>query len=811
MTVATRRPSHWPARVLGDHLLRQPLLAVIGPAGAGKSTFLEAVLALAAERGHTTRRLDSTTEWDETLAALASDVGVVGVDDVHLVAEPARLEEAVNRRIADGLVTVLTGRDDLPFPWRRWLGRGQASEIGFTTLLLSPGQVAKLVDDSGLEIDPEEIAELHALTSGWPAPTAIIVAERLRGRVDHWPTGDALRYLRTEVVVELPDQLRWLLTRMAHLPLLDPETARVALDSDTAATLLEDVIGRHLFLLPASDRPQTHRMPAIIAEALRSHPSGPSAEERRSLQHAASLLYERRSQWDEAVGLMLQANPEHALRQLTRMIGAHEPFGRSTTTLKWFRRLPGELRAQPSATLGLAQALLQAGHTSEAEELLERSTPGQWTRRDEVAEFFVVRSQAHRVMFRHEDAARTAEAALELINAGLPCSDSRTTFLRLVAEEQLHELRAWEGDPTVLTEVSLGVRNGEVRTTFKDLSLLHAMGLSALLMCDAGRFDDAHERAEATLRMAERREYGDSHLTSEAWLALGLVAAERDDLTVARSHLELAHERARVSLFPTTVARVELALVEVLARLGERETARERLDVALDRAREVDDPVLRSRLLATLATVDLLSGNHGQLAPTSHRLRGVSTPGHVVRTRMRCALALDAVADLSPIADTLTADGTPASRVAAALCRAHLLRSQAPLDAAAALLEALRVAEAEGMWRSMLELAFGLESLLPQLADGADPVHGPTPRHVRRFSDELARIARSRQALLSPRELEVAHYLGSRLTNGQIADELFISENTVKTHLRHIYQKLGVEQRDEAVRQLTELGIILDR
>nr|WP_237421882.1 LuxR C-terminal-related transcriptional regulator [Gordonia sp. SID5947] len=72
-------------------------------------------------------------------------------------------------------------------------------------------------------------------------------------------------------------------------------------------------------------------------------------------------------------------------------------------------------------------------------------------------------------------------------------------------------------------------------------------------------------------------------------------------------------------------------------------------------------------------------------------------------------------------------------------------------------------------------------------------------------------MAEQNQVLLSSRELELARYLDSRLTNGQLAEQLFISENTVKTHLRHIYQKLGVEQRDQAVRKLEELGIILDR
>ena len=61
---------------------------------------------------------------------------------------------------------------------------------------------------------------------------------------------------------------------------------------------------------------------------------------------------------------------------------------------------------------------------------------------------------------------------------------------------------------------------------------------------------------------------------------------------------------------------------------------------------------------------------------------------------------------------------------------------------------------------------------------------------------------------LSERELSVLRYLPSRLSNREIGDELYVSLNTVKSHLKTIYRKLDVERRDDAVRRARQMGLI---
>jgi LuxR family maltose regulon positive regulatory protein len=75
----------------------------------------------------------------------------------------------------------------------------------------------------------------------------------------------------------------------------------------------------------------------------------------------------------------------------------------------------------------------------------------------------------------------------------------------------------------------------------------------------------------------------------------------------------------------------------------------------------------------------------------------------------------------------------------------------------------------------------------------------------------LAPRVQAQESLVEPlteRELAVLAYLPGRLRNQEIAADLFVSVNTVKTHLGNIYRKLGVTERNEAVDRATSLGLL---
>jgi len=78
----------------------------------------------------------------------------------------------------------------------------------------------------------------------------------------------------------------------------------------------------------------------------------------------------------------------------------------------------------------------------------------------------------------------------------------------------------------------------------------------------------------------------------------------------------------------------------------------------------------------------------------------------------------------------------------------------------------------------------------------------------RKPRSEKSNKSKQKQIGLSDRELDVLHLMSQGLTNQQIADRLYVSQNTVKTHTSNIYSKLTVERRTQAIQKARELNII---
>ncbi len=107
----------------------------------------------------------------------------------------------------------------------------------------------------------------------------------------------------------------------------------------------------------------------------------------------------------------------------------------------------------------------------------------------------------------------------------------------------------------------------------------------------------------------------------------------------------------------------------------------------------------------------------------------------------------------------------------------------------------LKNAEPETLRRTLVDIFEGKSTLSPE-------VTGALFKVVRR-----SQVSRSKD-LLSDRELDVLRHLARGQTTMQISEDLFISENTVKTHIRHILEKMDVGNRAEAVAKALQAGLI---
>src|SRR2546430_1254076 len=143
---------------------------------------------------------------------------------------------------------------------------------------------------------------------------------------------------------------------------------------------------------------------------------------------------------------------------------------------------------------------------------------------------------------------------------------------------------------------------------------------------------------------------------------------------------------------------------------------------------------------------------------------------------------------------------------------------QEEVQALDALSEAVRLAEPEGYIRSFVDEGAPMEALLYQLRK-RERKNGPTPyldTLLTAFQQESMAHAQAGEPTkmqllpepLSERELQVLQLLAHGASNLEIAQELVIVVDTVKRHVSHIFSKLGVQNRVQAVRQARELGLL---
>jgi LuxR family maltose regulon positive regulatory protein len=339
---------------------------------------------------------------------------------------------------------------------------------------------------------------------------------------------------------------------------------------------------------------------------------------------------------------------------------------------------------------------------------------------------------------------------------------------------------------------------------------LTARGFLALIQGARGRLHRAAEMCQETIGLGE-------HLpaTALARTALAALHYEWDEMDAAAEQAERSIELSRRSGNPE----VQTVGYRVLARIrqaqGKREAAVAALDEA-DRLAAEEDPgsIMRVRNAAARVCVALFEGDLATAERWIAQVTDDQAPfllyphlgllrTHLDLARGRRSAAARALVDWH-------------RRVEAAgwcygvveVCSLQALTAPDEATALPFLVEALELAAPEGYVRTFIDKGAAMAQLLrAAVARGvaADYAH----RLLRAFAPAPpAGVDSTLIELLSPRELEVLQLLPTGRTNQEIANVLFLSVNTVKTHLKNVYAKLGVGDRRQAVRRARDLGLI---
>jgi LuxR family maltose regulon positive regulatory protein len=761
---------------------------------------------------------------------------VIVLDDLHhlsngeVLADIGRLVAAIPANVH----IVLSTRVDPPIAWSGLRLRNRLLEIRQSDLVMTDRESAELLARiSRRDLPPAVLDVLLHRAEGWAAGLQLAgLTLRFHRDSDEFVAEfggtDRLiaEYLTEEVLDVLPDASRDLMLRMSLLDTMTTELIDHVLERSDARRLFERLEQESLFLTPDARREQ-FRFHHLFRDLLRYRLRADDPEEAARLLRRAADHHLSRGEPAPAVEYLLRAQDwDRALDAI--MARGSEIFerGEARTVIRWITAVPEAARRDRldvELELGILTGM-QGDPTGAVDALSRvagdpRATAGQQT----IAHAWI--SATAQWNPRPEETIRAADRALALLESDPP--PAIPDIMRLTSPQLLETLAIGSsGRSRFLAGDFAGADAWLMRALATDGVAyppfrVGVLGSIALLRAWCGRLAEARVLAAEAKAIAAPSGLLMHPVIADAHLAEAMVACERGLPHAAAEPLREGTVRAE-SNRRTQLEWVALSLHAAIASSeGRFEEARSLVDLtgqshatgqfdATGDAPSAPAPMLLDRLVAEHMRLLRRTGR----SDAALRLRGGATP-------TSADLAFETVA-----ASLELGQREAARRVLSA--SAALFAAERPRgDIRRALLLAW-ITELDGAHRTALGLvAAALDLAEPDLlvtvfVDSGDVVLGLVEELAAARGGLAETILARRQRLepepshandglpdpLTDRELEILAYLPDHSTNGELARRCYVSVNTLKTHMAHIYRKLGVSGRSAAIARARELGLI---
>ena len=744
---------------------------------------------------------------------------ILVVDDAHVLTDPqvTGLLDTLVRCGHPRLHVVLAARRDPPLPLHRYRLAGHLRELRAADLALTPEETRELLAAHRVALPVSARNVLSARTEGWVAGVRLAAMH-----MEHAPSparlvremsfdhGGIGEYLMAEVLDRQPEPLRQVLIETSFLDEVTRPLAEAVTRLDGAGEMLAEFARDSTFVITLDTAATRFRYHRLFAEVLRYLLTRDRKHELPELAARAAACFESEGDLEHALSWAARAGDAHQAAAVLVRGGLSRAFARhrSVPQAELARVLSpaspdlGAVPPGPEFTLAvtaLRAVTADAGTAARELALLARDT-----------------ATANQ---RPGEAVRETGALAELI-LGLRAGDQQAVdraAVRLTGPRTAADLRGavllaqasthfWHGAHEDVAAL-LGQALAAARHGGPDELAAEVLGMTAYVDSSLGRprhADDAALEASRLLR-------GQAGLRTPLSLRLAAVvkSVQQADFAVAARHLRHVRPSVAVSADPGLAGACALWRATVLAHSGSPHEAKAILEAAsgpplplLDVHRDVILGGIETRLGRPEAALRRLERHR------DGRFAALADVGCA-----RAYLALDEVkAARQAVRRVLTSAASRPSRdvlVEAMLLGARIAELEHDTSRALEMItNALDVAQSElvlpfaaarDAFGSLLARHPGIASRWPAPPGGA-PGSG---------SARQDRAAPHHPVTLTEREQSVLAYLATSMTAAEIAVELYLSVNTVKTHLAAIYRKLGASGRREAVRRARELELLL--
>ncbi len=782
-----------------------------------------------------TTLINELSATNEQFYIVLDDYHVITLDTIHDSLDFFLLHQPQNAHL------IVSGRVDPPFSLSRLRARGEMIEIRSNDLRFTESEVTAFLNDfAGLNLSPEEIVALLTRTEGWITGLQL-AALSMRGRKDKQEFIAAfsgshhyiIDYLIDEVLSIQPEEIQTFLLQTSILDRLNASLCDSVLGLSNSKEILHNLDETNLFLIPLDDERNWYRYHHLFADFLKQRLREKEANNIPELHRHASEWLKQNDFIIEAINHSLLGEDFVRAAQLVESIGPDMMMQSEFDQLaSWLDAIPKEIvfswpwlciiqawMCQRWARFDEGERYLLA-----AEQALENKSTPEPMGGKKVILGQVYALRALFALFRGQ-IPQSMEYATQALDY-LP----QDHFNRAVAADALGIATRANGDFDEAIKIFKEARQDSLKVGNRILAqaIILELGITQTLQ---GRLTQAAD----TFREAIDLKYQETRINipyaSSACIYLANILREWNDLDAAMAYLDKGIQIGQPAKMVDAVISGYASLARVHLSMRDMDDA----DKACKTAEKMGDEV--PDLLS--ATINFMIDSKARLLLAKNQLAEASVFvresgldvndeitffdgfGHTILARILIYLGRDnseenylseAQSLITKMLDIAKHVGCSKEEIELLVLQTLVFDAQGQHDKALETLnEALSLAEPERYVRTFIDEGEAIKQMLRQV-ESIGGAHDYVRNLLAAFDrDEKKEGATTSQPLIEPlseRELDVLKLLATELSGPEIAQELMVSLNTMRTHTKNIYAKLGVNSRRAAVNQAKELDLL---
>ena len=776
----------------------------------------------------------------DRLATLRKDIYLV-LDDYHLITSGEihdRLSYFLDHA-PPGIHVVIITRYALPFSVSRFRLRNQITEICAADMSLSEEETARFFSETmRIDLPVDRVHELARYTEGWIGGLQLLgltlqTDSALNGLSlfsDKASRESVTGYLIEEVVNAQPENIRRFLYATAFLDRFNTDLCREVTGQPDVQGILAHVRHHNLFLIPLDAEKIWYRYHQIFTEALRDLVSAATPDIPKEVHRKAALWFARNHHLEDAFQHAFAAGDFEFAADLMEDYWAlfYDRYN-ITFYLRWIAKLPREtLIRRPLLRLHECSVNIESVQLSDVEAVLED-----------------IDGHKARALEQYQGVKRTlCRDMLAYLKCVLPYYRDQVRANTQQLDQMMHKSSPGDKFLSGITKVTMArchLLQGNLGTAAETLREASATVLSSentyvrmlwsKVMSDVERWQGRLHRAEAVLGdsflFLEQKQLSDSPMQFMYYLPMAWLFYYRNDLEKALEYGIIALRNAEQGRATAFVVEGNILLLFIYAALGDAENEDRCAQRLHEVSRSTGNPNTIISVDACVAYPHIARANLGWLEQRLGRRNSSSDPPfsftlvHEKLTRAgllhRQGRYSEAAHDLRSFRDFCIDRNMMLAVMDIDLMRSASLYALGDYEQAEAVMDqALVFSEVEWYIRPFAAYAPMIAPVLlktaKSLSGSRESSHMATIFGACGLESQSAIAPKGSQVShsggLTRRESEILKLMAAGYRNGEIAEKTFVCLDTVKAHAKHIFEKLGVKTRVQAIRQAEELHLL---